>query len=503
MVSSRSFLVNRSNFNLLLYSFCLSFVFAFAPLCGFDLWWHIAGGAWAIEHFQIPRVDPFSYTFPGVPWIHHEWGSGVVYVLVMAVAGLRGLIILKTLLVAGYLFFAGKIWQILKKSPQIPFFTLLLLAWFASPRFVLRPHIFSNLFLALLLYGLCRYFFDESCRRSRLLWGIPLLFVVWANLHWGALLGWGLFFFFWLAVVIKSRSFLPARPLFFSVVVSALALLINPFHEKIYTFPFEHLAMQEILNYTTEWHSPFLPPFRETPQFWIYLFILGTTLFWSLACWIPRRKLEILFVMAPLAYLSLKYFRYVDLFALWAIPCMTVEAGRFLAEKMKMNWPGPKIRIAGVLVSLAVLYSLNLAKMPNTALIHPACDFFKATSFLKQNLPNEKIMNTLELGGYLMLEGYPVFFDGRTPMYGEEFFMENLRLLHEPDFFEQMHQKWDFGVVFLPRFHSEFPLFGYLAVHPHWSLIYADDISVIFVDHRSSHQALVHPPEKPRPAQSP
>ena len=58
----------------LLIGFAVLALAAFSPaaLNDGDTWTHVATGQWILAHGAIPRVDPFSYTFAGQPWIAHD-----------------------------------------------------------------------------------------------------------------------------------------------------------------------------------------------------------------------------------------------------------------------------------------------------------------------------------------------------------------------------------------------------------------------------------------------
>jgi hypothetical protein len=53
--------------------------FGFTTMQGSDLWWHMAGGRWVLEHGSLHLSDPFSYTCHGFPWFHPEWLSGLIF----------------------------------------------------------------------------------------------------------------------------------------------------------------------------------------------------------------------------------------------------------------------------------------------------------------------------------------------------------------------------------------------------------------------------------------
>ena len=58
-----------------------------------DTYWHLAAGAWMREHGTVPRVDSFSHTFAGEPWIAKEWLSQVLMSGAFSLAGWRGVVL--------------------------------------------------------------------------------------------------------------------------------------------------------------------------------------------------------------------------------------------------------------------------------------------------------------------------------------------------------------------------------------------------------------------------
>jgi hypothetical protein len=56
-----------------------------------DTYWHVMTGRWIIAHGDVPRVDVFSHTAAGTPWIDGEWLSQVVMAVTYDHAGWLGL----------------------------------------------------------------------------------------------------------------------------------------------------------------------------------------------------------------------------------------------------------------------------------------------------------------------------------------------------------------------------------------------------------------------------
>ncbi len=64
-----------------------------------DTWWHLLTGRHILDHHQIPRVDPFSFTAAGAAWVNWKWLAGLLMTLAWDVAGSGGLIVLRFLAV--------------------------------------------------------------------------------------------------------------------------------------------------------------------------------------------------------------------------------------------------------------------------------------------------------------------------------------------------------------------------------------------------------------------
>ncbi len=60
-----------------------------------DLWGRLSVGAVLFQSGHLPRIDDFSWTAAGAPWVDHEWLAGVVFYALLSVAGEPGLVLFK------------------------------------------------------------------------------------------------------------------------------------------------------------------------------------------------------------------------------------------------------------------------------------------------------------------------------------------------------------------------------------------------------------------------
>src|SRR5215217_3806018 len=65
-----------------------------------DLARHLRHGRYMLEHGGLIRMDPFSFTHPGAPFVGFEYGSQLLYALAERLGGLPAVAILAGLLIA-------------------------------------------------------------------------------------------------------------------------------------------------------------------------------------------------------------------------------------------------------------------------------------------------------------------------------------------------------------------------------------------------------------------
>jgi len=81
------------------YAYAFAFIFASRQLSDPDFWWHLKTGEYIVKTLRFPRVDFYSFTLPGKPWVAHEWLSEVIFYLVYSRVGPYALIFIFTALI--------------------------------------------------------------------------------------------------------------------------------------------------------------------------------------------------------------------------------------------------------------------------------------------------------------------------------------------------------------------------------------------------------------------
>src|SRR5258707_2506701 len=105
-----------------------------------DTYWHIAIGKWILDHKTFPRVDTYSFTKAGEPWISTSWLAQVLYAGSYEIGGWAEPIILSATCIAGTFAFLAFILRRRIHSIHAIMIALAAVAVSAS-HFLARPHV--------------------------------------------------------------------------------------------------------------------------------------------------------------------------------------------------------------------------------------------------------------------------------------------------------------------------------------------------------------------------
>src|SRR3989475_1214460 len=224
--------------------------------------WHIRNGELMMRTHMITRADPFSYTMSGRPWLAWEWLYDAIIGAVHQSLGLNGVVFFTATAIA--FTFALTFRLLLARGSMLQIsVTLLLLAMGAAMiHFLARPHVLSWLFTVIWFQVLDSAEVAPENRRQ-LLW-LPLLMLLWVNLHGGFLFGLALLGLYWLAGVIRylqggSESRQAAawvKQLSALGALSFLATFANPYGYKLHAHIYRYLSNRFLMNHIDEFRSP-------------------------------------------------------------------------------------------------------------------------------------------------------------------------------------------------------------------------------------------------------
>src|SRR5687767_13565459 len=246
-----------------------------------DVWWHIRTGQWIVQHQWVPHADWFSSYGMGKPWAAYSWLFEVLIYGLFNRLGLIGFLVYVYALVLAITFALHSL--VRKLEPRVPnSVAISAVAIFAMSRlWTPRPWLFTILFFLIELNVLI------SVRRSRdfrILWILPALFALWANLHIQFV--YGLFVLCVAALEGPVNHFLrrdvvidegrdqplPSGRMTFVIFACLIATLINPYHFKIYAVVFDTATQSGLYEVITELAAM---RFRSLPHWLVLALTLG------------------------------------------------------------------------------------------------------------------------------------------------------------------------------------------------------------------------------------
>lgn len=473
-----------------------------------DMWWHLRTGQVILEE-GLPRQDIYSFTVPENRWITHEWLSEALMWLGYQATGLPGLMILAAALVS--LTFA-LVYKRCRGRPYLAGFVVLLAALASAPFWGVRPQLFNMLLTASFVFLLEGYKDGRVSRRALL--SLPLLTLLWANLHSGYLLGVALLLVYLVGESLTQRlgwqsertlTWPAIRWLAIMTGASFLAAAINPNGPELWIYPFFTLGSNAMQRYIQEWASP---DFHQV-IFWPFAALLVMGL---LALVAGRRtvlatgdkpsaadgkppalngalSLTDGLLFAGTAAAGMLSARHIPIFAIVASPVICRQLVLALARTRlypalagpgQERPPGRLVALNGflLLVALAAGAFWTLAKMGgNEAAIAGRYPVQAVDYLVESGLADERGYNSYNWGGYLIWRDLPVYVDGRADVYGDDF-------LHTYRWTFDLTYRWrepldDYDVNYVLIEHHS-PLSTLLETSDQWRLDYDDDLASVF-----------------------
>jgi hypothetical protein len=435
-----------------------------------DTYWQIATGRWILEHGALPRVDIYSFTKLGEPWISTSWLAQVLFAVSYELAGWAGPIILGAISFAAALALFTLILSHRLRSAyaiMIAFAVLLL----SMGHVLARPHVLA---LPVMLAWVSGLMSASDRREAPSFWLLPLI-TLWANLHGGFVLGIVLVAPFALdALWNANRSqWMPLALRWTAFGIAALAAAcITPYGWESILASRRILELGELLSTISEWRPADFSAFSAF-EGWILLSIAG-----ALYCGVRLSPPRIILVLG-LLHMALCHVRNIEVFALlMPLVVLTPLASQFVLQAPRGARTSLSFASAAVLAA-ALGASTWAAAAHNNYAPTPTQSPVAAVDILKQRNA-KRILNDLPFSGYLIAREVPVFVDGRAELYGESFVMKYYRALQLKDvnLLLGLLKDYDIDAVLLK---PTTPAVTFLDQLDGWQRVYADEYAVVHV----------------------
>ena len=391
-----------------------------------DLWGHVHFGG-DILHSGIPATDPYSFT-TDIPWINHEWLAEVIMYLAWAGGGGAGLVALKMAIVGTTLALViGAIrQQLAPPAGDLLAFAALVGLW--SRVFVVRPQLFSIVLFTVLLW----IFRSAEDGRFHRLWGLPILFVFWANLHGGWIVGMGVLLL-WAAIGLTRFATvpLPGGLLAMTVAASLAAALINPYGFGLWRF------LAETVRPSRPDVSDWRPLTEADAQVLVPWAIAAIITVIALVRSRLRVPLAHLVIVVGIGIASVRVNRLDVFFTL----SLVMLFARYFGDARVQAVPAWTTRMKGIAVAtvlvLAVVGWKAQPRLTCLTLDGPWMPERESGAFIAANRLEGRLLTWFDWGQYAIWHFAPrlkVSLDGRREtVYSDRFVAQHLRLYFNPD----------------------------------------------------------------------
>jgi len=403
--------LQRSGIYIFLISFACVYYVSNAPLLlgHYDLGWHLAAGDLIRERGNIPPHDPWSFTLGDRQWFNLSWLWDVVASVLFQYTGFSGL----TLFVVGCgAVIAGYLTSICLRSGAsavavcISVFSACLL----YPSFATAPNIYLAASPNTSTMLFCAIFYGECLKRTR--WFLlPVMMLLWANLHGGFVLGFLIVGIF-CGVALLRRDWANLGICSLAGVGCLLAIFVNPLGLHIYdgvTATLGHFVQAHITEWSSYYENMSMP--GSIPGIMYILIFVAFELRYRGSSPVPleARLLSWLFL-----FLGLYQFRYMSFFLLFSTVPLALHIDRLLPERLNHLEVQKALLAAGVVGACA----LPLAFVQiESALGLPEMLSENDALYLRTHFSHARLLNHWNVGGLLIFRtqgSVPVFVDGRA-----------------------------------------------------------------------------------------
>ena len=452
-----------------------------------DIWWHLRTGDWILQNHAFPHTGLFTQ-YPNQPWISYSWGFEIIASFFYKLLGLRGIPVLLMVLQAGL----AVSLVVLSGGQNRSFWAvpiLVAIALYTVPYTPVRPVMLTFSFSSIELRQLW-----ESRRRGdiRLLYWLPALFLLWANLHIQFV--YGLLYLGVLFAAIAAEEFLrrtgikwfqpkvrlPLRKMAVLTGLSFVATLLTPYSYHLYEVMVGYAKNKQAYNYIVE----LLPMnFREWQHYTLMVVVMLAFFSLGRTRALDLFKVTLLIVTAAVSFHTqrdawLVLFPGIAVLADALSGEHTEEPGRAVHHK----WARPELIAVALLpcvLVLAVIIKIPSDRQKLLAIVNrqfpvAACDYIRSN-----HLP-QPLYNTLDWGGFILwyLPDYPVAMDGRNDLYGEELDVRQISVLltrTSPDFDPALMRA---RTVLMEK---RYPLNELLLGSPLFAPVFDDGKSIVFL----------------------
>ena len=449
-----------------------------------DFWWHIRMGEWMIQHGEVPfsAIGCWYANENGISWFAHEWLSEVIIYICTEFFGIQLIRVFFCCLTISLVYvFIQYNKSLIKEHYHFSLIYLLIGVMILPSHIYGRPQSFMFILLGILMYLL----YDYYKIGSKKIMFLPVLSVVWANIHGGSA---NLIYI--LPSVLVLGQLIPIERVGLAgrmenivmnrrkivklagiTIVALLCQLLNPHGVELLLYPYINAADSLMLHSIVEWAPASLASSSHIITVFLPLFFcLGTFLLTS-------KKIDIVdfFFFSLFFLLSLRSIRFSGMFFIVS----NFYIYKYLPQSVSQMKTDSMHRRAIFLFFCLLVFMTSVVFAQQKGIsgymvpeITP-----QMADYVRQTAPKH-LYNNYNLGAELIYYRIPVFIDGRADAYTKYQFSDALsmeNLTNDPDI---LVKKYKFDYILL---NTNTVLYWYLKkYHQCYTLLYEDSKVALF-----------------------
>lgn len=464
----------------------------------YDFWARLIVGKSYFQTGQLFNNDFYSYGTTH-EFIDHEWGSSLVFYLIQDNFGDIGLYIFKTLMIFFTVFVITRIIRMEDKEIEFHF----LFFFFALQTVIynifstVRCQTFSFLFFVIYFYVLRKV---QKSQDFRLLWCLPVLNVVWANLHGGFSIGLMLIFIFAVGEFLNNKKYIPY---IITLSLSLLTSIINPYGIKYIYFIFQALMLKR--TYITEWQSGFSSIYKfSLLKYKLFFFPVIAMFLYSIFKNLKKYGLKKYYenidktkylIIIFMLIISVKSVRFQVFFTYCVVALCYVDFYKIFSKKLPAILDKTKEILLFFLISISFishLYKYNfLNKVLNT--VYPVY----CVEFLKINNIKGNLLTNFHSGSYAAYKLYPdnqVYMDGRYEEVYDNNLINDMSVIYSSRDYKETFNKIHHDILITEKLYK---IYDNLKNDSDWFLAYEDAFFALFLNKKYKNMKFKMPNKDP------
>lgn len=487
-----------------LFGFAVSYFMALPILSDNDMGWHIATGDLIRASGTLPKYDSWSFSGSGQVWYNVSWLWDVVLSFVHENVGLQGLFVftsaLPALLVA-LLISSLHSRRVFGVNAMI--FVAMITAYAMFEFATGRPQIIG-MFMALAFHHILHQ--SRTNPDTRKLFLLPLLMVLWVNMHGSFFVGLiiiGAYGLEAIYTIIRQQTdsvnfahfpqyfsyFIKAEKkwfwrLFYVGVACVAAIALNPYGFSVIPDVLLRTSSSVITKYLVEW-QPFLFGKIMGPSMWFVAILF----FGNFRCNIPLADKILAIIWLILMLFSVRYVGFLSILgAPYLAANLPVDDEKDENTRKLKAWINNRdySKVISALIPVIIIGSYFL--LPFLGKEHYVDKEEKsplaAINYVIEHYPSKRLLNDYDFGGRIIYESkgsFPVFIDGRSnTVYSEKVLSDFLAFANMEKDWQKTIEPYRIDVILIANGRDFVKDYDKGFYNDQWEKVYSDKVATIY-----------------------